>query len=54
MMGRFPSPTSWKSHIHGSGFQGSPVEAKTLTLIHEDGTKTELIQNAELRYDILK
>ena len=33
--------------------KGSTVEAKTLTLIHEDGTKTELIQNAELRYDIL-
>ena len=32
----------------------SPVEAKTLTLINEDGTKTELIQNAMLRYELLK
>jgi leucyl aminopeptidase (aminopeptidase T) len=34
--------------------KGAPVEAKTLTLIHEDGSKVELIKNAELRYDLLK
>jgi len=33
--------------------KNAPVEAKTLTLINEDGSKTELIQNAELRYEIL-
>jgi len=31
-----------------------PIEGKTLTLIYEDKTKIELIQNAELRYDLLK
>ena len=33
--------------------KGAPIEATTLTLIGEDGTKTELIQNAQLRYDLL-
>ena len=31
-----------------------PIEAKSLTLINNDGTKTELISNAKLRYKILK
>lgn len=34
--------------------KGCPVEGITLALINADGSKTELIQNAELRYDILK
>jgi leucyl aminopeptidase (aminopeptidase T) len=34
--------------------KGLPVEAKTLTLFNNDGSKIELIQNAELRYDLLK
>jgi len=34
--------------------KGAPVEAKTLNLIQKDGSKVELIKNAELRYDILK
>ncbi len=34
--------------------KSAPVEAKTLTLINEDGSKVELIKNAELRYDLLK
>ena len=28
--------------------------SSNITLIHEDGTKVELIKNAELRYDLLK
>jgi len=31
-----------------------PIEGTTLTLINEDGSKIELIQNAELSYDLLK
>jgi len=31
-----------------------PVEGKLLTLINQDGTKIELIQDAALRYDLLK
>ncbi len=31
-----------------------PVEGTTLNLINEDGTKIELIEDAKLRYDILK
>jgi leucyl aminopeptidase (aminopeptidase T) len=34
--------------------KNAPVEAKTLTLIGEDGSKVELIKNAELQYDLLK
>jgi leucyl aminopeptidase (aminopeptidase T) len=34
--------------------KNAPVEARTLTLIGEDGSKVELIKNAELRYDLLK
>ena len=34
--------------------KGAPIEAKTLTLIHKDGSKTELIKDAMLRYDLLK
>jgi leucyl aminopeptidase (aminopeptidase T) len=34
--------------------KGAPVEAKTLSLISEDGSIVELIKNAELRYEILK
>jgi leucyl aminopeptidase (aminopeptidase T) len=34
--------------------KGSPVEVKKLTLINEDGSKTELIQDAMLQYELLK
>ena len=34
--------------------KGCPVEGTTLTLINADGTKTELIRDATLRYDLLK
>ncbi|UCF50140.1 MAG: hypothetical protein JSU91_01265 [Thermoplasmatales archaeon] len=34
--------------------KGAPVEAKTLSLISEDGSIIEIINNAELRYEILK
>ena len=34
--------------------KGAPVEAKSLNLINEDGSKVELIKNAELRYELLK
>ena len=34
--------------------EGLPVKAKTLTLFNKNGTKTELIQDAMLRYELLK
>ena len=34
--------------------KGSPIEATTLTLKDKDGSKVELIQNAELKYNLLK
>jgi leucyl aminopeptidase (aminopeptidase T) len=34
--------------------KGCPVEASKVTLINKDGTKTEIIQNAEVNYDLLK
>lgn len=34
--------------------KGCPVEGTALTLINEDGTKTELIKNAMIRYDLLE
>ncbi len=34
--------------------KGCPIEGTTLTLINSDGTKTELIKNAKLRYELLK
>ena len=34
--------------------KGAPVEATTLTLINNDGSKIDLIKNTELRYDLLK
>jgi len=34
--------------------KGLPVEATTLTLLNKDGTKTELIRDAMLRYELLK
>lgn len=34
--------------------KGLPVEATTLTLFNKDGTKTELIRDAMLRYELLK
>lgn len=34
--------------------KGCPIEGTTLTLINKNGTKTELIKNAKLRYDLLK
>lgn len=34
--------------------KGSPIEATTLTIINKDGSKVKLIQNANLRYDLLK
>lgn len=34
--------------------KGLPIEARSLILINNDGTKTELIKNALLRYKILK
>lgn len=34
--------------------KGLPIEGTTLTLIDEKGLKTELIQNAMLRYELLK
>ncbi len=30
----------------------APIQAKTLTLINEDGSKTEIIKEAELQYDL--
>ena len=33
--------------------KGCPVEGTTLTLINKDGSTTDLIQNATLRYDLL-
>jgi len=34
--------------------KGCPVEGTTLTLFHKNGTKTELIKDAKLRYDLLE
>lgn len=34
--------------------KGLPVEATALNLINKDGSKTELIHNAKLRYELLK
>jgi leucyl aminopeptidase (aminopeptidase T) len=34
--------------------KGLPVEATTLTLYNQDGSKTDIIHNAKLRYDLLK
>jgi leucyl aminopeptidase (aminopeptidase T) len=34
--------------------KGCPIEGTTLNLINGDGSKTELIRDAELRYDLLK
>ena len=34
--------------------KGCPVEGTTLTLINSDGSKTELVRDAVLRYDLLK
>jgi len=34
--------------------KGCPVEATKVILINPDGTKTEIIQNAEVRYDLLE
>ena len=34
--------------------KGAPIEATTLTLISKDGTKTEMIKDSMLRYDLLK
>ena len=33
--------------------KGCPVEAQSVKLIHSDGTKTEIIHNAEIRYELL-
>jgi leucyl aminopeptidase (aminopeptidase T) len=41
-------------HLDVCYSKGCPVEGTTLTLINADGSKTELIRNAKLRYDILK
>lgn len=45
-----------KSDIHQDicYSKGLPIEARSLMLINNDGTKTELIKNALLRYKILK
>ena len=34
--------------------EGCPVEATTVTLINKDGSKTNLIKDSKLRYDLLK
>jgi leucyl aminopeptidase (aminopeptidase T) len=34
--------------------KGCPIEGTTLTLINSDGSKTELIRNATLQYELLK
>jgi len=34
--------------------KGCPIEGTTLSLINKNGTNTELIQNAQLRYNLLK
>ena len=34
--------------------KGCPIEGTTVTLINADGTKTELIRDAILQYDLLK
>jgi leucyl aminopeptidase (aminopeptidase T) len=34
--------------------KGCPVEGTTLTLVNSDGSKTELIRDAMMRYDLLK
>ena len=34
--------------------KGLSVEATTLTLFNNDGTQIDLIQNAKLRYELLK
>ena len=41
-------------HLDTCYSKGCPVEGTTLTLINEDGTKTELIRDAMLRYELLK
>jgi leucyl aminopeptidase (aminopeptidase T) len=41
-------------HIDICYSKGCPVEGTTLTLINKDGSKTELIKNAMLRYELLK
>ena len=41
-------------HIDIVYSKGCPVEATTVTLIFEDGKKLEIIQNAELRYELLE
>jgi len=34
--------------------KGCPVEGITVTLINKDGSKTEIIRDAMLRYELLK
>ena len=34
--------------------KGCPVEGTTVVLTHKDGSKTELIQDATLRYELLE
>jgi len=45
-----------KSDIHFDIIHAKdcPTEGKTLTLINKDGTKTQIIKDAKLRYDLLK
>jgi leucyl aminopeptidase (aminopeptidase T) len=45
-----------KSDVHEDRCyaKGCPVEGTTVTLVHPDGSKTEIIRNAMLRYDVLR
>jgi len=42
------------THVDICYSKGCPVEGTTVVLTHEDGTKTELIQDAMLRYELLE
>ena len=41
-------------HIDIVHAKNCPTEGKTLILYHEDGSKTEIIRDSEIRYDLLK
>ena len=41
-------------HVDICYSKGCPVEGATVVLTHKDGSKTELIQDAMLRYELLE
>ena len=56
LVNQLPAPYSVQkgdTHYDIVHAKGCPVEGTTLTLINKDGSTTDLIQNATLRYDLL-